>query len=76
MEIKMQEATGKFLSLICVFISWLWMKFFLLISAPSWAEFASFCVIISAMWTIIANSGKAIENITTFYEWFKKQKEK
>jgi hypothetical protein len=76
MQIKMQQDNSSFLSVIITICFWVFMKISTYIGYISIANFASFCVVISAMWAMIANSGKAIENIERFYEWYKQFKKK
>lgn len=68
------ENKDSFAGFIFTCISWLSMKFFLLIHWASPAEFSSLCVIIGTIWTIIANADKAVANINKFNTWLQKYK--
>jgi hypothetical protein len=76
MQVKMQQDNSSFLSAIITIGFWVFMKLSFIIGFITLAQFASFCVVFSAMWTMVANSGKAIENIERFYEWYKQFKKK
>jgi hypothetical protein len=76
MQVKMQQDNSTILSAIVTIAFWVFMKIFAFIGFITLAQFASFCVVLSAMWTMVANSGKAIENIERFYDWYKQFKKK
>jgi hypothetical protein len=76
MQLKMQQDNSSFLSAIVTIGFWVFMKLFAFIGFITLAQFASACVVLSAMWTMVANSGKAIENLERFYEWYKQFKNK
>lgn len=76
MQLKMQQDNSSFIGFIVTFSIWGFSNVFAFIGLPTIAQFASLCVVISACWTIIANSGKAIDNIERFYEWYKQFKKK
>jgi hypothetical protein len=74
MQVKMQQEGANFLYAIIATCFWVVMKISTLFGFISFAQFASVCVVISALVAVIANSGKAIENIERFSEWYKQFK--
>lgn len=76
MQVKMQQDNSTFFHAILTISCWIIMKIFAFVGFITLAQFASICVVLSAMWTMVANSGKAIENIERFHEWYKQFKKK
>jgi len=70
------QHSNSFTGLIFMGISWLSMKFFILIQWFTIAEFSSFCVVIGTIWTVIANADKAVANINRFNNWLQRNKMK
>lgn len=58
--------------MVLAVLSWLSMKFFLMINFLTMADISSMFVIIGVIWTFVANADKAIKNIQRFIKWLNK----